>query len=205
MLSGPRVYVDFDDVLCETARCLVSLLDRQFGKRVCFDGIETFDLQSAFGLSHSEYKSFMEAVHRHDFLTAITPVRDVKAAVHEWSEAGLKVCVVTGRPPTCADASRLWLDRYAIEYSELMFVDKYGRHGQEEGGSLGLSDLVKQRFCFAVEDEPATAEYLLDHGDMPVLLLDRPWNRSLQPTETKDRFFRCRDWAQVMDWWRARS
>jgi hypothetical protein len=49
--SLTSIYVDFDDVLCETARALVALLQSHFGRTVAFDDVISFDLAVSFGLN----------------------------------------------------------------------------------------------------------------------------------------------------------
>ena len=45
-----KVYVDFDDVICETARDLSALAERLYAIRVPYPAIRAFDLHDAFGL-----------------------------------------------------------------------------------------------------------------------------------------------------------
>ena len=73
-MSPPPIYVDMDDVLCETARGFVSLLEREFGRRVSFDQIHDFDLGVSFGLDPVELERFFEIAHRPELLTDLDPL-----------------------------------------------------------------------------------------------------------------------------------
>jgi len=208
MSASRRVYVDLDDVLCETARALMRLLAGMFGKEVAFEEIAAFNLQKSFGLTEGEYERFMAEAHRPEALSGIEPVPGAVEGVREWAEAGLDVCVVTGRPKACAAVTRGWLDRQGVVYSGLLFVDKYGRRDSwvEPGDLLSLDDLVREAFLFAVEDEPGTASYLLRNARMPVVLLSRPWNDVFRfDEEGKGSLVRCRDWPHMMAWWREQN
>ncbi|MGI9538393.1 MAG: hypothetical protein ACR2PB_15080, partial [Desulfocapsaceae bacterium] len=48
---GGSIYLDLDDVLCDTAVAYLDLIDREFGLQVDFEQIFSFDLQKSFGLS----------------------------------------------------------------------------------------------------------------------------------------------------------
>ena len=59
-----RIYIDFDDVLCETARNLAVLARELFGRTVPYEAISGFDLKAAFALSEAEIDRLMEHAHR---------------------------------------------------------------------------------------------------------------------------------------------
>jgi len=206
--STVRVYVDFDDVLCETARRLADLCEELFGHRVDFESIHSFDLASSFGLTPEEHDVLLDTAHRDEFLLSIAPVAGAADVLRRWAQDGLRICIVTGRPAASADASREWLRSEAIPVDELITVDKYGRHDREgaDRDSVALEDIVKQDFCLAVEDEPNTARYLADHLGAPVMLLRRPWNAGAAEAarQTGGRLIPCADWNEVGRVWDMR-
>jgi uncharacterized HAD superfamily protein len=58
-----------------------------------------------------------------------------------------------------------------------------------------LMELGRMGFVFAVEDSADTARFLSSELQIPVLLLDRPWNAEHPCVDGKVR--RCRDWEEV--------
>ena len=58
-----RIYVDIDDVLCETAATLCGLAEREFGRHVKYLDVRQFDLQKVFSLDDSEMARFRELSH----------------------------------------------------------------------------------------------------------------------------------------------
>lgn len=195
--------MDFDDVLCETARGLAGLLFKEFGKTVAFEDITEFNLEKSFSLSKVEIDCLMEKGHQADFLEALSPVPGAIEGLRTWAERDYAVTVVTGRPPSCLDASHAWLSRHGFDVDSMVFVDKYGRMTMDDlsGEAISLDDLVHLEFCLAIEDAPGMASYLVDNMSLPVIVLERPWNASAQigNGDTEGRLHRCRDWLQVMD------
>ena len=59
-----NIYIDMDDVLCDTAGAYIDLAAREFGKHVAFNDIFSFNLQKSFGLSDEEYRRFFELGHQ---------------------------------------------------------------------------------------------------------------------------------------------
>ena len=68
-----KIYVDFDDVLCETARALSALAKEMFGRDVPYEDIKFFNLQKSFSLSDAQIEALMARAHEHDFLLGLEP------------------------------------------------------------------------------------------------------------------------------------
>ncbi len=65
------VYVDMDDVLCQTALRCLAIIEREFGKQVAYEQITTFDLGQACGLKAEELAELFRIVHQPDELLGI--------------------------------------------------------------------------------------------------------------------------------------
>lgn len=196
----PAVYVDYDDVLCETARTALGLAAERYGKSLSFEGIHHFDLGRSFGLTPFQLAELMEALHSPDVLLAMAPVPGAIESLVRWSRAGVAIHIVTGRPASTRTASEAWLSRHGVPHDRLLFVDKYGRgHPSDEANPvLRLDDLRGCGFAFAVEDSWDMALFLAGQVRLPVALLDRPWNRPhATRREALPLLTRCADWAEV--------
>jgi uncharacterized HAD superfamily protein len=207
--SLTSIYVDFDDVLCETARALVALLQSHFGRTVAFDDVISFDLAVSFGLNAAEYAHFMHLAHQPEVLRSLRPVNGAAEALHEMKAMGYEIAVVTGRPARTAAVSEAWLRANDIPYHSLTFVDKYGRGMAEDGfmHPITLDQLTRMRFAYAVEDSGDMAAFLAGRMAQPVALLDRPWNKGhkfddVASTELVDR---CASWAEILSRLRQRA
>lgn len=193
-----RIYVDFDDVLCATARGFLIVLEDEFGKRVEFEEIVDFDLGRSFDLSPEDLERFFELAHDEEILAGFEPLAGAFDTLSEWSELGYEIEVVTGRPPRTRDASLAWLEAHEVTYDDLVFVDKYGH----APGGMALNELLHRDYAWVVEDSFAMAEHLALAGQR-VRLLDRPWNRLGSKAESK--ILRCADWKEVRSSVRARA
>lgn len=198
MGSDRCIYVDFDDVLCETAREMTGLARREFSRTVSFEDIAHFDLSRSFRLGPREYERFMDIVHTEDFLAALPALPGCREVLTRWSRDGYRIFVVTGRPPASYEMSRHWLDAHGIPYARLIFVDKYRRaHRAPQGvDAVSMADLMRVNFDFAVEDAPEMIRTLARHAAYPILLMDRPWNRDIKESH---RIKRCGGWSEIGD------
>lgn len=203
--SPKRVYIDFDDVLCETALGFTDIVRDAFGRDVAFGDIHSFDLLKAFDLTRDEYEHLMVLGHKDDFLGALVAIPGARDVLHAWREAGLHVSVVTGRPPECADISHAWLEQHDMPVHDIVFVDKYGRN-DPGSASVTPAELAEMTFVLAVEDAPVMAEYLRDHTRIPLVLYDRPWNRNFSCEDgvpQAGRAVRGLNWGHIGSSWRT--
>ncbi|MGB6364574.1 MAG: hypothetical protein WBG64_18070 [Thermoanaerobaculia bacterium] len=202
--DSPRIYVDLDDVLCETARAFLGILRRDYRKTVDFEDIAWFDLGRSFELAPPELEEFMRKVHEPEILGSMEPVEGAVEVLEDWVAAGYEVAVVTGRPSATYDVSQRWLAEAGVPHQSLTFVDKYSRLGWPNDGPsvVPLSELGRTEYCLAVEDSADMAQFLAGELGLQVLLFDRPWNRQLPPSigsEATGEIHRCNNWREIAD------
>jgi uncharacterized protein len=194
----PTIYVDLDDVIAETLRTFAQLANVMYRKHIQFDEIHSFDLGKSFDLSPSELKVFMHAAHSRDVLSRILPNLEAKAALSEWVAEGTHLTVVTGRPISTYDDTLEWLRAHKIPFHALRFLRKYGKNDLEETlmRPLDIRTLPHATFLFSVEDSPKMANYLATRVKVPVLFLDKPWNKNAGEID-HSLIMRCHDWKTV--------
>ena len=194
MTAAKTIYVDMDDVLCETARALLAITEREFGKTIRYDQLNTFEVGEACGLETREIHELFRLAHDPEELLAMAPIEEAVSVLKQWSDAGHEIAIVTGRPPMTYEASIEWLARHRLPYHTFVMVDKYGRFATENTMAISLTELTTKQFFFAVEDSPTMAKFLAEEMKVPVALLDRPWNRM---DGTHALINRYNDWQEI--------
>ena len=190
----PSVYVDMDDVLCQTAQHFLTILERDFGKKFAFEQLTNFDVGQACELTAKEREELYRIVHNGEELLSIPPIEGAIGVLQQWSAAGYEVAIVTGRPPDTYEPSVQWLKNHAVPHDRILIVDKYGRFAADGTRCISLDALLNYSFCWAVEDSPMVAMYLASHMKIRVALLDRPWNRKDTSHELVSRH---NDWTEI--------
>jgi uncharacterized HAD superfamily protein len=194
MATAKTIYVDMDDVLCETARGCLAIVEREFGKKVGYEQVFTFDLGRACELSAEETTKLYDIVHHPDELLKLEPIDGAIPVLKRWIESGYELAIVTGRPPETYEPSIEWLARHRVPYDSFVMVDKYGRFETANTIAVTLSELANHEFCFAVEDSVPMAKYLAEEMSVPVKLFDRPWNRI---TSEHPKITRYNHWHEI--------
>lgn len=190
------IYVDMDDVLCETAQHFLVILEREFGKKFSFEQLTDFDLGEACELTTGEREELYRIVHHGDELLSISPIDGAIDVLRRWAAADYEIAIVTGRPPDTYQPSIDWLKRYRVPHDKFLIVDKYGRFAADGTKCISLAALANHSFCWAVEDSPTMAMYLASEMKLPVALLDRPWNRT---NIRHDLVGRHRHWGAIAE------
>lgn len=193
-----KIYVDFDDCICETARNFSTLAVEMFDIHVPYEKIKYFELDKSFNLTNEQYDQFMTKGHEPEVLLSYDETPGATDVINEWISYGHEVFIITGRPFSAYEPSRQWLDNHGLKNVRLYCLNKYGRDSFIYSAfSLELEDYYKMKFDFAVEDSPKAFRFFDHLPDLKVLVYDRPWNRD---TEFKnDNYIRCLDWNQIRE------
>ncbi len=192
-----KIYVDFDDCLCETARAFTGIALRLFGKNVPYDKVRFFNLQESFELTDEQYEQLMIEGHRPEVLLSYEETPNASQVLNEWMDQGHEIFVITGRPYSSYEPSRRWLDEHGLGRAGLYFLNKYGRDSfiKNSDFNLELEDYYKMHFDYAIEDSPKAFQYFGHLPDLKVMVYDRPWNHERELPD--DRYKRCINWEEI--------
>lgn len=200
-MTKRNIYVDIDDVLSQTIESLIDLLAHLHDRRVEVSDVKHFDLEKSFTLDEREAADFMEHAHSDEIIESIQPTEGAARVLDVWGGRGDSVRLVTGRPPTTNDASRRWLETHGLRHVSLHHLDKWQRPDWNRDAlpALRFDEIGTFGFDFAVEDSLDTAVRLVEEFEIPVALMDRPWNRDVSHVSAKTRssLTRCRGWSDV--------
>ena len=192
-----KIYVDYDDCLCETARNFSDLAVEMFGKNIPYEKIRYFELDKSFDLNEEQFVQFMSKGHEPDVLLSYEETPGASVVINEWLSEGHDVSIITGRPFSSYEPSRQWLDRHGLKDVKLYCLNKYGRDGfiKDSDFSLELEDYYRMKFDVAVEDSPKAFRFFDHLPDLKVMVYDRPWNRECELPG--DNYTRCAGWELI--------
>jgi hypothetical protein len=192
-----RVYIDFDDVICETAKEFSHLAKELFDIDVPYREVQFFNLQKTFDLDDQQYEELMKKGHEPEVLLSYEETPHAAETINKWMDQGHEISIITGRPFDAYDASRQWLDEHGLERAPLFCVDKYGRENHLDNSTFNmtLAELYNLTFDFAIEDSPKAFPHVAHFENCKVAVFDRPWNQNA--TFPNDNFVRCMNWEDI--------
>lgn len=194
------IYVDLDDVVAKTCVNLASYASAMFNKSLSVEDMVNYDLKVSFKLNLDEYHTFMKSFHD-------TQLQNIEAepyaceTINFWKDAGHTPVIVTGRPTYSNDETRKWLDSHNLKNIEIIHVDKYGTlfTRYEAPRIIPFPKLKEFDFKFAIDDAPNAINLISQINLCPVILFDRPWNKSINDSSFQIPISRVHDWLQIKE------
>lgn len=192
-----KIYIDFDDVICETAKHFTVIAKELFGIDVPYRQVQFFNLKKTFELNDEQYDELMRVGHLPENLLSYEETPYASETINKWVDAGHEVSIITGRPFNSYEPSRKWLDEHQLERVPLYCVDKYGRESvvQNSTYNMTLKQLYDLTFDLAIEDSPAAFEHVMHFDNCKVAVFNRPWN--INEVLPNDYFVRCEGWKAI--------
>ncbi len=192
-----KIYVDYDDCLCETAVAFTEIVARMFKKNIPYEEVKFFNLQDSFKLNDEDYEQLMIEGHKSEVLLSYEETAGASEVINEWIDQGHEVFIITGRPYMAYNDSRRWLDEHGFERVPMYCLNKYGRDFFYKGSdfNLELEDFYRMHFDYAVEDSPEAFRFFDHLPELKVMVFDRPWNRECGFPDA--RYSRCSDWNEI--------
>lgn len=192
-----KIYIDFDDVICETARYFTKIANELFGIDVPYHEVQFFSLKKTFDLTDDQYDELMREGHRPEILLSYEETPGASETINELVDDGNEVYIITGRPFDAYEPSRKWLDSHGLNRVPLYCVDKYGREtfNQDCTYNMTLEKLYSMSFDLAIEDSPAAFEHVLHFKECKVAVFNRPWNKN--EALPNENFERADGWKEI--------
>lgn len=88
-----KIYIDFDDVICETAKYFTKIAKELFGIDVPYRQVD-FNLQKSFDLSDEQYDKLMEAGHLPENLLSYEETPGASETINKWVDEGHEVLLL---------------------------------------------------------------------------------------------------------------
>jgi len=182
----PIIFLDVDGVLLDTSQAILKHIDYRYMGQATEADIQHFDLIWSLGVP----KADLDAMWRQVWSTPLVPYDGaedfVKALRAEYNVAALSYRK-RGNPRKAANRDFPQLNFHGI------FLLQPG-NGMSKGAIVDSLDGV----C-VVEDNIQNAIQIAERSDAQVLLLDRPWNQSLDLSKLYTRVFSYDDILDLLD------
>ena len=121
-----KIYIDFDDVLCETAEYFTKIAKEIFGIEVPYRQVQFFNLQKSFDLNDEQYEALMKAGHLPENLLNYEETPGLRDNNNKWVDQGHEVFYHYRKAFNFLRTIEVWLDEHHLERVPLFCVDKYG-------------------------------------------------------------------------------
>jgi uncharacterized HAD superfamily protein len=174
----PVIGVDLDETVGDTSEVMAQIMQEKFG--FTFSKEDLKQGRYHHHLPITEGQEFEAFDLFHESRCANVKIFDgAKDGLIRLSEIG-EVWFITARPESCRDITSLWAKFEELSHTEL-------HHEYDK-------TIFKGRIDVMVEDSESNAYKMAEVG-IPVILIDRPWNRYLDDHALIKRVY---NWKQIV-------
>jgi 5'(3')-deoxyribonucleotidase len=180
MTKKPVICLDADGVLLDMASVWIDFINKRFPSKieVKVRDIGHWDLEEAFGLS----QEYISQLWTYTYQREIPPYDGAREFVSDLKVLGFNVVVVSARSKADEEAKKTLIDVVGVD--EVVFSNQKAVIIKELGGILMVDDKIGNAIDVGM------------HSDADSLLLDRPWNQSLDIVCPYKRVFGYMDIAK---------
>lgn len=190
-----KIGIDIDNVIADSYPHYIDAFNKKFGTAVKYEEIFHFYyLEKNVGVDESQVAEFIESiVHSEEFQLKIPPIKDARKIIKKWIRKGYSIHYITSRPIDTKTETIKWLKKHGF-FIKGITLDLYN---EKEHNFTHISRINSYKRFIAdgkkldifIEDSIDIAKSM----DIPVLLVDRPWNQGKLPKNVN----RVKDWAEI--------
>jgi len=192
-----RIGIDIDNVISESYPAYLSKFNTQFNTDIRMEQIREFyflnryveDNKVKYGMEMVDFID--EMVLDSEFQMGIPPVTAALKVIKDWSEKGFQIHYVTARPVQTRKVTVNWLKKHGfwVKKARIDLFDSRNGNNNDVPYKRRIAD--KDKLDVFIEDAIEIALGM----DIPVFLLDRPWNQG----KLKKNIFRVHSWQEIED------
>lgn len=186
-----KIGIDIDNVVSDTYVALVGKFNEVYGTSIRIDEVlDYYYLEKHSGIEKEEVQEFIyTSLEREDFSLAIKPYEDATAVIKQWSSQGHSIHYITARPTSLGEVTKKWLEKHDF-WVKSATLDLFDESIEYKSDSDYKRQVIEKiGINLLIEDSKENAKIL----DIPVLLLDRPWNKGELPENVK----RVSNWKEI--------
>lgn len=192
------IYIDMDDVVCESCVSLSQFARTHFDRNVQVHEMYDYDLRKSFSFDESTYRRYMKSFHTSELLD-IPETPMATKIIRGWREDGLDPAIVTGRPTYSNAVTLERLEIHGLGGISVYHVDKYAKlfNDSEDPLITPFPALAEMDVKFAIEDAPNAIRMISGINLCPFAIFTRPWNRSYELPASPSPNYRISSWAEL--------
>ncbi|PYZ94282.1 hypothetical protein CR194_01730 [Salipaludibacillus keqinensis] len=179
-MSKYRLGIDIDGTVTDPAT-FIPYLNEHFKKNLTIDDIIEYDLTVALGISQEEFWKWMQ-VHEPSIYKQAILADNAKDILLEWKKQ-YELFYISARPKHTHDVTVDWFHRLTVPYDH---IELLGQHDK-------LDAVKKHKLDVFFEDKHDNACNIAEECNIPVVLMDTPYNQSPVPNNV----YRAAHWNEA--------
>lgn len=177
--EGMNLGFDIDGVISDFVRTFVRVVKKHYNQTITEADIYCHDLALVLGISKKERNALIRETLQEDLALNLGAKKTIKKLYSE----GHQIFILTARPSDLVNATRDWLKKKSIPYSQLIQLSQ----GEKHLAKVNLDLVVEDN----LEDAIGWSKKVKN-----ILIYDHPWNQSFN---VKGLFKRVHNWSEILE------
>lgn len=183
-----RIGIDIDNVIADSYPVYLHRYNQKFGTKIRWEEVTDFYFSTRETDAKDSQEFIYTLINSEVFQMELPPYRDAAAVINGWSKNGYQIHYVTARPQSTQKVTETWLKKHGFWVNGAT-LDMYDERIHVNDTDYKKGVVAEKKIELMIEDALEIAEAL----PIPVLLLDRPWNRGGLPSHVT----RVKDWDEI--------
>lgn len=178
-----RMGLDIDGTItCPST--FIPYLNQHFKKSLTLDDLTVYDLTTVLNISEEQFWEWMGHYEGTIYQEAeLAP--HVENTLHEWNQSH-DLIYITARRNHLADITTDWFKTNSIPFDHIELVGKHDK----------IEAIREHQLDIFFEDKHDNAVAIAEEFNIPVILMDTPYNRLTIP----DNVIRAQNWKDAKAW-----
>lgn len=183
MNKKKRMGLDIDGTITDP-NTFIPYLNKHFKKQLTLDDLIEYDLTSILGITEIEFWDWM-GLHEATIYKEAPLALNAEQILHEWTKDH-DLIYITARREHLAEITHQWFHTRSLPYDHIELVGKHDK----------LDAVRKHKLDIFFEDKHDNAVAIAEEFNIPVILMDTPYNRLPAPNNV----IRANNWFEAKDW-----
>ncbi|WP_017728345.1 hypothetical protein [Halalkalibacterium ligniniphilum] len=183
MAPKKRFGLDIDGTVTHPGT-FIPYLNHHFQKELTLDDIKEYDLTGLLEITTEDFWKWME-VHEGTIYQEAELAEHADKVLHEWQKEH-ELIYITARGQHLADITKNWFLHHTLPFDHIELVGKHDK--LEAVRSLNIDIFF--------EDKHDNAVAIAEEFNIPVILMDTPYNRLPAPNNV----IRVTSWLEARSW-----
>ncbi|WP_062046343.1 hypothetical protein [Bacillus sp. JCM 19034] len=162
----------------------IPYLNKHFKKKLTLDDIVEYDLTSVLGITEEQFWEWMGQFEGTIYSEAPIAI-DAERILHEWNQHH-DLIYITARRKHLSNITHNWFEEKALPFD---YIELVGKHDK-------LEAIKKHQIEIFFEDKHDNAVAIAEEFNIPVILMDTPYNRLPAP----ELVIRATNWLEAKSW-----
>ncbi|KHF41851.1 nucleotidase [Halalkalibacter okhensis] len=182
-MTKKRMGLDIDGTVTDP-NTFIPYLNKHFKKSLTLDDLTEYDLTSVLNITEEQFWKWM-GEHEGLIYKEAELAAHAELTLHEWTKHH-DLIYITARRSHLAEITQNWFMTKAVPYDHIELVGKHDK----------LDAVREHQLDIFFEDKHDNAVAIAEEFNIPVILMDTPYNRLPSPNNV----IRANDWVEAKRW-----